>query len=174
MPRRSLLALGSAIPVALALVACEPESPDPTPTGPSVPAAERRESAEGVAAARALLADAERELNAAFPGLAWRDGDPERCSPEAGGSVFSPAARHCSRYLGNEEGEDTLIAKALTAALATHGLPAAPAPHGSTGGWLVTESEGHGLRLEFQSKGYAEIRVEAHVRGGCGTVSDGG
>lgn len=164
--RRRALLLGGLLP--LALGACDGTGPDPEPS------ASPASAGTAVPAAIALLADAEKALTRAFGDLEWRDGDPAGCSERDWGSMVRPASRRCDRYLGREAGEDATIARALTEALAQHRLPAAPAPTGGTGGWLMSQAEGSGLQLTFRSKGYAELTVRAFVREGCAQVSDGG
>ena len=59
------------------------------------------------------------------------------------------------------------IASALTEALESHGLPAAPTPTGDTGGWLTTSSGGEGVALSFRAKGFSELTVHVDVAEAC-------
>lgn len=111
-----------------------------------------------------------RELTAAFPGISWTEFAGYGCEDDAGGATVDIGRRRCPRYLGRENADIPLIQSALTRALEKHGLPAAPTPTGGTGGWLTTASQGKGLRLEFASKGQAELRVDAFVTGSCASL----
>ncbi|GAB2541881.1 hypothetical protein [Brachybacterium huguangmaarense] len=158
--RRRALALGAgllALPFAGALAGCDRGTDDPTFADPST----------AVPAARALLDDAQAALDDAFGPLTWEEPVALSCEEGSDGSIAPLPPRVTDTYLGKDAADIPRIAEALTAALAKHGLPPAPAPEGSDGGWLVTSSQGPGLRLEFRAKGTTELAVTAFVTGGC-------
>lgn len=125
------------------------------------------DSEEARAAAAALLEDAQVSLDAAFGGLSWEDSAPARETPSDTGCRITLPTRRCDVYLGRESAEHERIASALTEALESHGLPAAPTPTGGTGGWLTTSSTGEGVTLSFRAKGFSELTVHVDVAEEC-------
>ena len=125
------------------------------------------DSEEARAAAAALLEDAQDSLDAAFGGLIWEDSAPGRERPSDTGCRITLPTRRCDVYLGRDSAEHERIARALTEALESHGLPAATTPTGGAGGWLTASSTGEGVTLSFRAKGFSELTVQVEVAEAC-------
>lgn len=125
------------------------------------------DSEEARAAAAALLEDAQVSLDAAFGGLSWEDSAPARETPSDTGCRITLPTRRCDVYLGRDSAEHERIARALTEALESHGLPAATTPTGGAGGWLTASSTGEGVTLSFRAKGFSELTVQVEVAEAC-------
>lgn len=164
--RRTVI-LAAATAVVGTLAACrgdEPTHEETIVTTSSLDPQDARDAAES------LLIDAQAALDEAFDGLAWEDSTQESLEGREGGCRLALPSRRCDTYLGKDPADHERIATALTTALEAHGLPAAPAPTGGTGGWLTTSSTAEGITLNFRSKGFAELSVHVDLALACEDV----
>lgn len=167
--RRTALILGAAM-VSTVTAACRGTYPAQEET--TMPTS-TKEPQDAVDAGRTLLEDAQKALDDAFGRHDWSDASPAGTEPRDGGCRWTSPTRRCDAYLGEDPEDHQRIADALTAALAAHGLPAAPAPTGGKGGWLTTSSTAEGTTLSFRSKGYAELAVTVDAAGDCSALDAG-
>lgn len=161
---RRTVVLSGALAGLMALTGCSGEEPTDEETTVTTSPMEPEEARETAAA---LLEDAQASLEGAFGDLGWEDASPAEETPSDAGCRITLPTRRCDVYLGRESADHERIAIALTEALESHGLPAAPTPTGGTGGWLTTSSTGDGVTLSFRAKGFTELTVHVDLAQAC-------